>query len=440
MNKPTAMDWIRVKLLEHDWDWVAENWQLHRSECRRAISHHSFARQMRMARDEFNTAIRAVPATDHDGPREGPLRASDVGTVEQLADYGQLDPLKYEITGGEMTTWGNPDNENKRVKIRFRERPGIDETLDEMWQRFIADAREHAPVYQELMAPQYASGNIQEIYIPDLHIGRLTNDYDLDVAAAAYRQAVGTLLARGAVYQPERILFVTGSDLVNANGASGRTANGTPQQTDPRYRMVFTRTRQLLVRIIDMLRDTAPVDVVMIRGNHDDQIAYYLGEVLSAWYSRCDDVRVDNTERYYKYYHYGVNLIGLAHGDRIKPDELAMLMPNEVPQLWAQTQVHEWHIGHLHHRRSKSFQQAVDKMGVRVEHIPTLALPDDYTHQSGYWSLREGQSFIWSAHKGKLATLFFQPDVRPGDGRSDSIQGPDQERGLSSPTEPTAGL
>ena len=68
------------------------------------------------------------------------------------------------------------------------------------------------------------------------------------------------------------------------------------------------------MRAIDRLRPIAPVQVVMVTGNHDTQRLYYLGDVLEAWFRNTKDVAVDNSPRQRKYFRYHGNLIGFTHG------------------------------------------------------------------------------------------------------------------------------
>ena len=53
----------------------------------------------------------------------------------------------------------------------------------------------------------------------------------------------------------------------------------------------------------------APVDVIVVQGNHDFERMFYAGEVLSAWFKNDQGVLVDNGLDSRKYYEYGVNMI-----------------------------------------------------------------------------------------------------------------------------------
>ena len=79
-----------------------------------------------------------------------------------------------------------------------------------------------------------------------------------------------------------------------------------------------------------MCATIAPVDVLIVSGNNDEERSFYLGEVLSALYSNTDRIFVDNSAKKRKYYSYGNVLLGLTHGYHEKLKELKDLMAYEV--------------------------------------------------------------------------------------------------------------
>ena len=53
-----------------------------------------------------------------------------------------------------------------------------------------------------------------------------------------------------------------------------------------------------MVRAINYLADTAPVDVVVVQGNHDYERMFYAGEYLRAFFKNDERVDVDNNFDY----------------------------------------------------------------------------------------------------------------------------------------------
>jgi hypothetical protein len=125
-----------------------------------------------------------------------------------------------------------------------------------------------------------------EISIMDHHLGKYCCEletgraYDPEISERMFIIALEDLLAKSASLPVEKVLFVCGNDFLNTDHLGRTTTAGTPQDEAIRYQESFLRGRQLLVRAIDRLRQIAPVQVVMVTGNHDTQRLYYLGDVL----------------------------------------------------------------------------------------------------------------------------------------------------------------
>jgi hypothetical protein len=208
-----------------------------------------------------------------------------------------------------------------------------------------------------------------------------------------------------------RILFPVGNDYFNVNDKKEETIHGTRQQEDTRWQKTFRKGHQLMVQQIDKLQTIAPVDVLVIPGNHDEERAFYMGEVLSAWYRNCPNVTVDNRAVKRKYYAHGVNLIGLTHGYYEKPATLCNLMPLEVPQLWAASKYREFHLGDKHHKKDM-ITITEEFTGVVVRILRALSAASTWSFDKGYLgALRAGEGFLWHPSNGLIAQFTAAGDL-----------------------------
>ena len=122
-----------------------------------------------------------------------------------------------------------------------------------------------------------------------------------------------------------------------------------------------------------------------------------------------DNVRVDNSPKSRKYYKYGSNLIGFAHGKDEKNTELHNLMSLDAPKYWADTTYRYYYLGHNHHEKSmrsktsKSvINQEADYKGVMISYLPAVAQTDKYEHKKGYeGSIRGARAMVHNFHKGR---------------------------------------
>ena len=156
-----------------------------------------------------------------------------------------------------------------------------------------------------------------------------------------------------------------------------------------------------MVAAIDMLRTVAPVDVIVILGNHDKQRSFYLGEVLEAQYHNCPDVVVDNTARARKYYKYGHALIGYTHGSEEPIQNLPMVMASEMKSVWDVVKSAEWHLGDKHHKKEIKWLATEEMLGVVVRFMRSLTSTDAWHDSKAYiGNPHAGEAFIWDKNEG----------------------------------------
>ncbi len=57
--------------------------------------------------------------------------------------------------------------------------------------------------------------------------------------------------------------------MINIDSPANTTTGGTPQSVDNRFPKIITVVKNLLIKTIDELSLIAPVDILVIPGNHD---------------------------------------------------------------------------------------------------------------------------------------------------------------------------
>jgi hypothetical protein len=296
------------------------------------------------------------------------------------------------------------------VSVKVTLAPKVAEiAIRELFAELLEEAKGFSPKYPKITYPKLDEGVMYEISMPDIHLGLLAwaeesgTDSDLKLTEALVNKVTNQLIAHVKHMPVSRILFPIGNDYFNVNDKKEETIHGTRQQEDTRWQKTFRRGHQLMVQQIDKLQTIAPVDVPVIPGNHDEERAFYMGEVLSARYRNCPNVTVDNRAVKRKYYAYGVNLIGLTHGYYEKPANLCNLMPLEVPQLWAASKYREFHLGDKHHKKDiLTFTE--EFTGVTVRITRALSAASTWAFDKGFLgALRAGEGFVWHPTKGLIA-------------------------------------
>ena len=242
-----------------------------------------------------------------------------------------------------------------------------------------------------------------EISLPDVHYGKL-HDLNLTQVEDQYMMVVQELVEKASGLDIERFVLPIGNDGMNSEGMRRTTTKGTPQEESAGWKDTFRGYWQLITTAVNYLKEKAPVDIIVVSGNHDYERMFYAGDVLAGWYRNDANVTVDNTYSSRKYYEYGQNMLMFTHGDKEKPADMPLIMATENPEMFARTSHREVHCGHLHKEMVNEYR------GIKVRFIPSICPNDEWHKQMGYEAKRTGQAYIWNKHKGLEGYL--QTNVR----------------------------
>lgn len=306
---------------------------------------------------------------------------------EYLDDHGidlnSVQSVKYwQTQKGEM-----------RYSIVAKESQNNIDTLKQEIEDFAASVSKD---YGEKYYPSAIQRNnpvVYEISLPDIHYGKMT-ELSNDKLEELYIDTIKDLVAKAAGLNIERFLLPVGNDGMNSEGLRQSTTKGTPQHDNVGWKQSFRGYWQLLVLAIDYLKSIAPVDVIVISGNHDYERMYYAGDVISGWYRNNPNVTVNNSDDPRKYYEYGVNMLMFTHGNNEKAQDIPLIMATEKPEMFARTSHHEAHCGHFHKEQVNEYR------GIKVRFIPSICPNDEWHKKMGYAAKRVGQAYIWSKTKG----------------------------------------
>ena len=347
-------------------------------------------------------------------------RDSATGTIitarkpKTLEDATKMFKVDMDIWTAERMVINSWDVTNKKgksftnyqVKVWFKKK--VDEiNPKELADMFIEQLSGHNPFkYKDITFKESPENNLLEITNFDLHLGRLGwhqesgENYDIKIAETRFMDSISDLLKKAKPFSYSRILFPVGNDFFNADTTEDTTTLGTKVDSDVRWKKRTSVGNALLVAGIDMLRQTAPVDVKIISGNHDWMTMFMSGEYLTAWYRNCKNINIDNSPKQRKYYYWNNVLLGFTHGNKEKPVDLFAIMAQEQRTNWAKTKFREWHIGHIHH------EKAIDYKGVVVRWLPSLAGADEWTYGKGFvGSIKGSEAFLWNEKQGLIANF-----------------------------------
>jgi len=318
--------------------------------------------------------------------------------------------VEWHVTNGHVTRGMVRDSGKLLIKPLFSVKVFLEKKVLEIKARNEVElikkqALAYAPRYKRIRYPKLKDGFLYEIMMPDLHLGRLVDaeeagvDSSPDLFVKKAERAINKLLEKP--YPVERFLFPIGNDFFNVNNSENMTAHGTPQREDPRWQRTYLLGKRMIVQAIENMTAIAPVDILIIKGNHDEERLFYFGDTLVSWFHKNPNVSIDARPIGRKYYPYGKVLLGFAHGYYEKENKLDSLMAQKVPDLWAGSVFREWHLGDKHHKKEMVIVTDECENGVVVRIHRSLADPNVWEFDKGFdGSLHAAEGLLWHKEYG----------------------------------------
>jgi len=275
----------------------------------------------------------------------------------------------------------------------------------DMLQR-VADAFRDIPAYVPQVGEFYHSDLLSVYGLFDLHIGQLSwsretrgPDYDLSHFQKDLTSSIDRLSAR--VPMSGHALVVIGGDSLHTPSGKNMTpAHGHILDVDGRFEKIVDVAVETLVQSIEiLLKRHAKVSVVVVRGNHCEESHVILKIALKMRYRNTDRVDfpvvqgADKSEIFWM--KHGKNLVAVHHGDRAKPEKLAMIIADKCG-FWDQCTASRVILtGHVHHLRT------IDLVGATHYSLRAFAPAD--AHGANFGGIRGLQAMTFDPIYGMIA-------------------------------------
>jgi hypothetical protein len=348
---------------------------------------------------------------------------TEVRSLEDLVAVCGIDTKEWSVKNWKCRKWDantkpsafNEEGTKAMYSVSAQlERRILDKDLrkqkEELFQEVLTSVRTKGML--ELQKTYKGGEALLEICIPDLHLGKMSwsdetgEDYDLKIATQRYKDAVSDLVSKVPRDMIDRILLPIGNDMINIDSRKNQTTAGTPQDTDSRFKKLLLVAKDLLIEVVDGLSEIAPVDVVVVSGNHDYDTMFTLGMVLEAFYHNNPNVFIDNKPTQRKYYQYHSTGIMFTHGNEEKHGDLGLIFATENTPLWAATNYREVQLGHLHKNKKVQFVSVDEFQGFQLQIIPSLSGTDFWHNSKGYMSLKQAKAFLYDKEDGRIGEFY----------------------------------
>lgn len=258
-------------------------------------------------------------------------------------------------------------------------------SLEEMAERIKA-AFADMPAAEPIQPPEKVMDDLANVYpLYDVHWGmhawgRETGgvDYDLKLAETDLVQAFERLLNRTPF--GDTAFLILGGDFFHADDNTAQTpASRHVLDVDGRfYKVVETAIHTLSFVISRLLSRHRNVIVRVLPGNHDPHSHLILTFALFERFRTDGRITVQRDPQDLLMWQWGRCGIFAHHGDKSKPQELALKLADVCP-FWSEARHRHTYLGHLHRMQAERIG------GMIVERLDAFCPPDNYGSR---WSSR----------------------------------------------------
>lgn len=267
----------------------------------------------------------------------------------------------------------------------------------------IRDAFEGMDAAEPIAPPEAIHADLCTVYpLMDLHLGMHAwgketggPDYDLNLACQDMRHAFGKVLALSPA--SKEAVLVLGGDTLHADDDRAETpAHKHKLDVDGRQFKVIDTAIAILSETIERLASKhEQLTIRTLRGNHDLHSHMVLTFALSERYRNEPRIMIDKDPRDLFMKQWGRSAIFAHHGDRGKPEQMALYISDICP-FWSETRHRHYFVGHVHHDHAK------DIGPLRYESLRAFCPPDAFAAGMGYGARRALQSVTFHNHDGPV--------------------------------------
>lgn len=263
-----------------------------------------------------------------------------------------------------------------------REKTSLDEQIRAAMDIF----KDNLPVFHKIPAPEtYSDNSLLNVFVAnDLHLGALVSEQEtgevcnLEIGLERAKHAIDYLVHSAP--PAEQAVVVDLGDLTEASGYAPLTNKGGHYlDVSSRYPEVLRAAYELLAYFVNLaLLKHQTVYFYNLGGNHDENSALAVREVLRVMFRDNPRVIVDEKPTDIKYHQHGKTLLQFFHGDKTKMNAAGEVMAYDCVAIFSETEHRYGLCGHIHK------DAVVDGRLSRTEAFRTLTVMNNWATGMGF--------------------------------------------------------
>ncbi len=342
-------------------------------------------------------------------------------TKDEQEKFYDIDTKYYECVRLDPNNW-DMTNANGETYTNYQ-LSGVYKKRSELWKadnviEFLKNkAYNHKPKFKDEyfdLDIDITAENLLEMILFDVHYNKLSygietgDEVNNEIIYDRFIDSIKDGISKAGKFGFNKILFPIGNDFFNTDftdgSKQGYTTKGTQQDVDDLWMQSFVTGFNLLVHGIDYMRQYAPVDIVVVPGNHDEKKMFTIAHSLKWFYQNVNSVSIELPYRSRAFRKYGMNLLGFSHQTKISDKDIPIMMAQESG-MWDSTIFRELHLAH-NHRDTKKNISLDSKIGMKIRTFDALSGTDKWTYSTGkIGKIKGGTTMLWNKDNG-LFSIF----------------------------------
>ena len=263
-----------------------------------------------------------------------------------------------------------------------------------------------------IVAPQACEEHLCNLYtFTDYHLGMLAwhkeggSDWNISLAEKTIIAALSQMIDQSPKAHTA-VINIQG-DFLHTDGKTPVTpASKHVLDADSRFPKIRRSAIRVIRSLVAMsLQRHQEVHLIIAEGNHDEESAGWLSDLFAVHYEDEPRITVNDAILPFYVFEWGVFMLGVHHGHKVKNESLPLLFAAQFPQEWGRTTRREIHCGHRHHRDEKEYN------GVTVVQHPTLAARDAYAARGGWIADRAAWAITYHKKYGPVGRVMITTEM-----------------------------
>jgi len=313
----------------------------------------------------------------------------------------KLDCSSWDVSSSHAGEWSKTTNYKTAATFRKYD-PGDD---PEAWKAILIDTMKDFPTKKVSRVTPEPTGTGLFIHsTADAHLNMMAGEEETGEAMSfqkgvdRFKYASLDLFRKGLKIGFDRILLILGNDFWHSDQINTvhapTTHRSTPVVTDILPFDAFKKGFQALLWLIDTASQYAPVDVVIVPGNHSEGKMTYAGFMIDMLYKDSTIVSVDSSANPFKLYEYGNSAFVVAHGHD-NPNRMINTLPYRFKEAFGRTHFHEVLMAHKHKQVQYKNRYVDDDSGLVIRVLQAITGTDEWhNRQSFIGSIKGGYGMI----------------------------------------------